>query len=929
MQTLDDMALVREFATRNSEAAFETLVARHLNLVYSAAVRQVGDAHLAEEITQAVFIILARKAGSLREGTFLIGWLFKTTRYAASAELRAAARRQRRETEAYMETSISDNPDEAAWQHIAPLLDEALAKLNETDRRAVLLRYFEGQTLAEVGATLALNEEAARKRVTRGLDKLRAIFVKRGVTLTATVIAGAVAANSVQAAPAGLAVTATAAAAKGASISTAIAALVKGTMKTMAWLKVKLVLLVSASVLAAGGAAVVVASSTNEPATNPALARQMLQAAFDRVSAPLPAQMRFVAEVEKVNKPWTEAQILAEVQRQEELVRKHEEKVVGLRKEDIAKWSKAVQEQRQRYEATSREIRLESVRTYQSGTRTLVEQEWLSGGLWRLDRLETTPLPEKLQATKQPLPAGMAYEETMFNIGDTNLASQTPSIIDYRARVAWFNRSNWQKEGFWEAATLEPQFGFLLTMAAGDSAKFTQLMNTKSKLEQSIDSFAGVELDTNKLEALATGRDGRWKVETGAAVLNGRKLAILRLKGKTISLAHDEEIAFFADANHLTNIYRIEVTGMPFKLFGIPLIKTPYISIRDDFDTNGFPHTWMIETPKEEVLKKTVKFKEVELHARFDDKAIFSPEIPAGYSIDGRVANTHVLLPEEETNSMASIPTGKLAFVTSENFGNAGKITVIAGHHQTTTPTYQTRELEFLPDGKRIIYSANDSQGNRIYIYDLLQHTNIPLMTNVEDVGEPSLSPDGTKIAFVIRSQTHQSSQIFTANADGSGPKQLTEGQYFNWTPRWSPDGKKFVFETTRNDSPATHVAGGYRDIYVMDSDGQNQTNLTRNTFGHHPSWSPDGKSIAYMARGIIVMKADGSDKQNISQGKTRDSEPVWSPDGQWIAFTRTANKPPGPETMDIWIMKRDGTEQHPVTFNKTNFASFCPTWSK
>jgi TolB protein len=76
-------------------------------------------------------------------------------------------------------------------------------------------------------------------------------------------------------------------------------------------------------------------------------------------------------------------------------------------------------------------------------------------------------------------------------------------------------------------------------------------------------------------------------------------------------------------------------------------------------------------------------------------------------------------------------------------------------------------------------------------------------------------------------------------------------------------------------------------------------------------------------------MKADGSDKQNISQGKTRDSEPVWSPDGQWIAFTRTANKPPGPETMDIWIMKRDGTEQHPVTFNKTNFASFCPTWSK
>jgi RNA polymerase sigma factor (sigma-70 family) len=256
MQTLNDMALVREFAPHQSEAAFATLVTRHIDLVFSAAVRQVGDVHLAEEITQAVFLILARKSGRLPDQTFLTGWLFKTTRYAARAELRARERRQRHETEAYRETQLSETPETAAaWQHVAPLLDEALARLNETDRRALLLRYFEGRTLAETGAALALQEDAARKRVTRGLEKLRKYFLKRGVTLTTTVIAGAVAAGSVQAAPVNVTLAVTAAAVKGLAISSSILTIIKGTLKMMAWTKIKTTIVAATAMarLIAGG----------------------------------------------------------------------------------------------------------------------------------------------------------------------------------------------------------------------------------------------------------------------------------------------------------------------------------------------------------------------------------------------------------------------------------------------------------------------------------------------------------------------------------------------------------------------------------------------------------------------------------------------------------------------------------------------------
>jgi RNA polymerase sigma factor (sigma-70 family) len=263
----DDMTLVREFAANQSEPAFAALVERHIALVHSAALRQVGNAHLAEEITQAVFIILARKAASFGPKTILSAWLYRTTRYAAADALRARRRRQAREQLAYQldamnadDLSRRSETEADAWAQVAPRLDDALAELGETDRTALVLRFFERKTAREIAKTLRMEEATAQKRVARALEKLRAIFVKRGVTLTATAIAGAVAANSVQAAPAGLA--AAVAVAKGTTISATITTLVKGTVKTMMWLKLKFAVGVSVAVLVTGGVATVAISQT-------------------------------------------------------------------------------------------------------------------------------------------------------------------------------------------------------------------------------------------------------------------------------------------------------------------------------------------------------------------------------------------------------------------------------------------------------------------------------------------------------------------------------------------------------------------------------------------------------------------------------------------------------------------------------------------
>ena len=247
----DDQQLLASFIHTGSESAFAALVARYMNLVYSAALRFTGNPAHAQEITQAVFIVLVRKARELKHRRVLAGWLYQTTRLTAANSVKREIRRQRREQEAYMQSTLNDT-DPATWQQLAPLLDEAMGHLGETDRTAVVLRYFENRSAAQVAAALNTSEGAVYKRVTRSLDKLRKIFARRGVMLSAAAIAAAVSANSVQAAPAALAQSITAAAlAKGAAASISSATVIKTTLAIM---KSKTVIASVAVAVALGGA---------------------------------------------------------------------------------------------------------------------------------------------------------------------------------------------------------------------------------------------------------------------------------------------------------------------------------------------------------------------------------------------------------------------------------------------------------------------------------------------------------------------------------------------------------------------------------------------------------------------------------------------------------------------------------------------------
>lgn len=198
----DDWELLGRYARQSDETAFAELVARYLNLVYSAALRQTGDPEAARDVAQEVFTSLARKARMLDRAVILSGWLHQATRFAVQRVQRGARRRQQREQEAAM---LKPNEEPDRWAEIAPLLDEVVNDLEADDRSAVLLRFFERRPLAEVGQALGVTEEAARKRVSRAVDKLRELYERRGIATTSAGLAAALLAHTSTAAPAALA----------------------------------------------------------------------------------------------------------------------------------------------------------------------------------------------------------------------------------------------------------------------------------------------------------------------------------------------------------------------------------------------------------------------------------------------------------------------------------------------------------------------------------------------------------------------------------------------------------------------------------------------------------------------------------------------------------------------------------------------------
>jgi RNA polymerase sigma factor (sigma-70 family) len=291
---MEDWRLLQQYTENGSEAAFKVLVDRHMDLVYSTALRRLRDPQAAQEVSQSVFCLLAQKARRLRSDTAFVSWLYRTTCYKAARYCRAEWRRRKREEEVARMQNTEPATENSPWQHILPHLDEALRQLSEPDRLAILLRFFQRKPLKDVGAVLGIGEDAARMRISRALGKLHGSLARKGVSISAVALATEMANSSVQETPLGRATLVRKAAleaAKAISAPTLLTTLI--ILMANAKLKFGLGLIVA---LIAGGVGMLLMtkspkdSRVEDNLTGPTLGTQLEQAANERVMATLPTR---------------------------------------------------------------------------------------------------------------------------------------------------------------------------------------------------------------------------------------------------------------------------------------------------------------------------------------------------------------------------------------------------------------------------------------------------------------------------------------------------------------------------------------------------------------------------------------------------------------------------------------------------------------
>lgn len=261
-----DADLLRVYASSGDAVAFRRLVERHIDFVYACAVRQVGNRDLAEDVVQAVFLLLSQKGAKIKAGTFIKGWLFTATRYAASNAWRAEARRKNREREAaVMRSEAAVNRQ---WERIRPVLDEPLERLGTKDRTAILMRFFEDMPMLAVGKAMGISESAAVKRVSRAVGRLRSILARRGIEVADDAMSGVLGMGLIEKAPAHLIAAACEMGTKAAVAHGGVAGtLVKSTSRGILRGKLSLITVKFTLAAACVGAAATVAVEKTRPPT--------------------------------------------------------------------------------------------------------------------------------------------------------------------------------------------------------------------------------------------------------------------------------------------------------------------------------------------------------------------------------------------------------------------------------------------------------------------------------------------------------------------------------------------------------------------------------------------------------------------------------------------------------------------------------------